>query len=103
MSISTNKKALGLAASVVVTAGLALTPILASAETSPFSSTELSNGYMQLAMHHGAEEGKYGADTKTDKVKEHKCGEGKCGAKDAKKAAEKAKEHKCGEGKCGAH
>ena len=98
MSISTNKKALGLAASVVLTAGLALTPTLASAETSPFSSTELSNGYMQLAMHHGAEEAKCGADTKTDKVKEHKCG-----AKDAKKAAEKAKEHKCGEGKCGAH
>ena len=98
MSISTNKKALGLAASVVLTAGLALTPTLASAETSPFSSTELSNGYMQLAMHHGAEEAKCGADTKTDKVKEHKCG-----AKDAKKAAEKAKEHKCGEGKCGAN
>ncbi len=98
MSISTNKKALGLAASVVLTAGLALTPTLASAETSPFSSTELSNGYMQLAMHHGAEEGKYGADTKTDNVKEHNCG-----AKDDKKAADKAKDQKWGERKCGAN
>ena len=94
MSISTNKKTLGLAAGAVLTAGLALTPTLVSAETSPFSSTELSNGYMQLA--YGAEEVKGGADKKTDEAKEHKYSD-----KEAKKAADKAKEHKCGEGKCG--
>ena len=96
MSISTNKKALGLAAGAMLTGSLALTPTLVSAETSPFSSTELSSGYMQLAMHHGAQEAKGGADKKTDKPKEYKFGD-----KDAKKAADKAKEHKCGEGKCG--
>ena len=96
MSISTDKKALGLATGALLSAGLAFTPTLVSAETSPFSSTELSGGYMQLAMHHGAEEVKGGSDKKTDKAKEYKYGD-----KDAKKAADKAKEHKCGEGKCG--
>ena len=96
MSISTDKKALGLAAGALLSAGLAFTPTLVSAETSPFSSTELSGGYMQLAIHHGVEEVKGGSDKKTDKAKEYKYGD-----KDAKKAADKAKEHKCGEGKCG--
>lgn len=113
MSISTNKKTLVLAASAALTAGLALSPMLASAETSPFASAELSNGYMQLAGHHEAAEakcgeGKCGADKAAEKVEEAKCGEGKCGegkcgAKDAAAvAAEKAAEAKCGEGKCGA-
>lgn len=88
MSISTNKKTLVLAASAALTAGLALSPMLASAEISPFSSAELTNGYMQLAGHHEAAEAK--------------CGEGKCGAAaEAEKPAEKAVEAKCGEGKCG--
>ena len=108
MSISTNKKTLVLAASAALTAGLALSPMLASAETSPFASAELSNGYMQLAGHHEAAEakcgeGKCGADKAAEKVEEAKCGEGKCGAKGAAAvAAEKAAEAKCGEGKCGA-
>ena len=59
MSITT-KKTIALAAGAALTTGLALSPTLVSAETSPFASAELSNGYMQLA--------------------EGKCGEGKCGA-----------------------
>ncbi|MFT5422216.1 MAG: putative low-complexity protein [Candidatus Endobugula sp.] len=93
MSISTNKNTLALAASAALTVGLALSPMLASAETSPFASAELSNGYMQLAGNHEAGEAKCG---------EGKCGEGKCGAEGAAEvAAEKAAEAKCGEGKCG--
>ena len=49
MSISSNKKTIALAAGAALTAGLALSPMLASAETSPFSSAELTSGYMQLA------------------------------------------------------
>jgi uncharacterized low-complexity protein len=92
MSITTNKTTIALAASAVLTAGLALSPTLASADTNPFASAELSSGYMQLA------EGKCGeAKCGADKKKaEGKCGEAKCGA-DKKKA-----EGKCGEGKCGA-
>ncbi|MCJ8271778.1 MAG: hypothetical protein MJK04_20560 [Psychrosphaera sp.] len=115
MSISTNKTTIALAASAVLTAGIALSPTLASADTNPFASAELSSGYMQLA------EGKCGeAKCGADKKKaEGKCGEAKCGA-DKKAEAEgtcggdktsegkcgeekKAdKEGKCGEGKCGA-
>jgi uncharacterized low-complexity protein len=94
MSITTNKKTIALAAGVALTAGLALSPALVSAETNPFAAAELSSGYMQLAMHHG-EEGKSG---------EAKCGEGmkkdkeaKCG-EHMKGALDKAEEAKCGEG-----
>ena len=108
MSISSNKKTVALAAGAALTAGLALSPTLASTETSPFTVSELSSGYMQLAGHDAAEA----------KCGEGKCGEGKCGGAapvvgtqadiDAKtaeyhatKEAMKAKEGKCGEGKCG--
>ena len=87
MSISSKKKTLVLAAGAALTAGLALTPTLASAETSPFAAAELSNGYMQLAGH---------------EAKEAKCGEGKCGEGKCGNAPAKAEEAKCGEGKCGA-
>ena len=56
------------------------------ANENPFSATQLTNGYMQIAGMEG------------------KCGEGKCGgdkAKEGKCGGEKAKEGKCGEGKCG--
>jgi len=104
MSITTNKTKLALAAGAVLTAGIALTPITASAEVNPFASTELSSGYMQLA------EGKCGeAKCGGDKAKEAKCGEAKCGGDKAKEAkcgeakcgGDKAKEAKCGEAKCG--
>lgn len=121
MSLTTNKTTIALAASAVLTAGIALTPSLASADTAnPFASTELSSGYMQVAegkcggdMKKDAEakcgadmkdaEAKCGADMKdkAEKMKEGKCGEAKCGA-DMKDKAEKMKEGKCGEAKCGA-
>ena len=55
----------------------------AIAAENPFGAQQLSAGYEQLADSH--------------KVKEGKCGEGKCGGE--KKP--KAEEGKCGEGKCG--
>ena len=95
MSITINKTTIALATSAVLTAGLALSPTLASADTNPFASAELSSGYLQLA------EGKCGDNKNAEgkcgeKKAEGKCGEAKCGA-DKKKA-----EGKCGEGKCGA-
>lgn len=104
MSISTNKTTIALAASAALTAGLALSPMTASADVNPFTSTELSSGYMQLA------EGNCGGNKETEakcganKEAEAKCGankdaEAKCGAN---KEAEKTKEGKCGEAKCGA-
>jgi len=104
MSISTNKTTIALAASAVLTAGIALSPTLASADTNPFASAELSSGYMQLAEGKCGE-AKCGADKKEA---EGKCGEAKCGADKADKEGscgeDKAdKEGKCGEGKCGAN
>ena len=113
MSITTNKKTITLAASAVLTAGIALSPMTASAETAnPFASAELSSGYMQLAegkcggnMEKDAE-GKCGeAKCGADKKAEGKCGEAKCGADkeaEAKCGADKDAEGKCGEAKCGA-
>ena len=97
--IKNKKTTIALAASAALTAGLTLSPMTASADTNPFASAELSNGYMQLAEGNcGANkdaEAKCGANKKAKK--EGKCGEAKCGAN---KKAEK--EGKCGEGKCGA-
>lgn len=109
MSISTKKTTIALAASAALTAGIALSPSLASPDTNPFASAELSGGYMQLAEGKcGAEmkgdhEAKCGAEMKdkAEKMKEGKCGEAKCGA-EMKDKAEKMKEGKCGEAKCGA-
>jgi len=110
MSITTNKTTISLAASAVLTAGLALAPTMASADTAnPFASTELSSGYMQLAEGKcggemkGEHEAKCGSEMKekADKMKEGKCGEAKCGA-EMKEKADKMKEGKCGEAKCGA-
>lgn len=108
MSISTNKTTIALAATAALTAGMALTPMTASA-ANPFGSSELSSGYMQLAEAKcGANkeaEAKCGANKKAEH--EAKCGaekkaahEAKCGAE---KKAEKMKEGKCGEAKCGAN
>lgn len=100
--MATSKKtSIAIAASAAMTAGLALSPSIASAEN-PFAAQELSNGYMQLAEHHAEEgkcgEAKCGGDKKTE---EGKCGgdkkaeEGKCGGD------KKMDEGKCGEAKCG--
>jgi uncharacterized low-complexity protein len=68
--------------------------VLATAQAeNPFSSTELSSGYMQLADASTATAGK---------TEEGKCGEGKCGGEKTEKAEDgKTEEGKCGEGKCG--
>jgi len=87
-------------------ASMAAAPIASAAEN-PFALSGLSSGY-QVAAAHGAKpvEGKCG---NAAKMKDGKCGEGKCGgAKKDVKAAEmnpadkKMPEGKCGEGKCGA-
>lgn len=108
MSFTTKKTTIALAASAALTAGLALSPMTASADANPFASAELSSGYMQLA------EGGCGAKKdaeatcggemkeKAAKMEEGKCGEAKCGSK-MKEKAEKMKEGKCGEAKCGAN
>ncbi|MCK4842563.1 MAG: hypothetical protein KAT04_11895 [Methylococcales bacterium] len=95
-----------------------------NAETNPFSMTELSDGYMQIAQSDGSAnytvkpwgkkaneascgEGKCGGMMNGDKMKkgmESSCGammkgkEGSCGEMD--KASKKSSEGKCGEGKC---
>jgi uncharacterized low-complexity protein len=59
-----------------------------NAAENPFAIKSLSSGY-QVADNHA------------DKMKDGKCGEGKCSA-EMKKNAAKAKDGKCGEGKCSA-
>ncbi len=104
---STKPSSIALGTALVTT--LAAGQLSANEITNPFSLTELSSGYMQLADATNADkttqEGKCGS-KKTGQ--EGKCGEGKCGGKnDMKKNMEgkcggkKAKqEGKCGEGKC---
>jgi uncharacterized low-complexity protein len=105
--MATSKKtSIAIAASAAMTAGLALSPSMASADSNPFVSAELSSGYMQLAEHHADEgkcgEAKCGADKMKEKMKEGNCGgdkmkekmnEGNCGGD---KAADKMKEGNCG-------
>ena len=110
MSITTKKTTIALAASAALSAGLALSPMMASADTNPFASAELSSGYMQLAE--GTCGGNKEATDANKATAEGKCGEAKCGAE--KKAAMKAAhEATCGaekeaamkaakEAKCGA-
>ena len=82
-------------AATTLAGGMALAGV-ASADVNPFGMTSLSSGY-QVAM----EEGKCG-DMKgaAEKMKDGKCGAGKCGA-NMKEKAEKMKDGKCGAGKCG--
>lgn len=102
---------------VTLTAGLALSPTIASADASPFKTAELSSGYMQLAEGNCGgnmpkdSEGSCGGDKAKDTEAscgadmEDKAGEAKCGAE----MEDKAGEAKCGaemqekmeEGKCG--
>ncbi len=102
--MSTKRTSIAIAASAAMTAGLALSPSIASAEN-PFAAQELTNGYMQLAEHHAEEgkcgEAKCGSEMDKEKMEEGKCGadakaeEGKCGGD------KKMEEGKCGEAKCG--
>lgn len=80
---------LALAAGAALAGSLAGISV-AAADSSPFSMTELSSGYL-VADAGGAEKGEEG-----------KCGEGKCGAEKGEDAqGDKGAEGKCGEGKCG--
>ena len=87
----------------------------ALADSNPFQAQQLSMAYQVTTQDNTGVKVKV-KEQATDKAKEMKCGEGKCGAKmkqkaaekaadkaaDAKKkASDKAKEMKCGEGKCG--
>jgi uncharacterized low-complexity protein len=92
MSITTKKTTIALAASAALSASLALSPMMASADTNPFASAELSSGYMQLA------EGACGANKEAKKDAEAKCGANK----EATDAHKSTAEGKCGEAKCGA-
>lgn len=91
MSKKTSMKPIALAISAAFASTVAATSI-ASADTSVFSMTNLTTGYM--------------LDDTAKKGEEGKCGEGKCGEKkgeEGKCGGDKAKgeEGKCGEGKCG--
>ncbi|WP_297529280.1 HvfA family oxazolone/thioamide-modified RiPP metallophore [Thiohalobacter sp.] len=102
MSNQSTRKPLAVALGAAFATSLSTGAIAAD---NPFSSTELSGGYMTAEM-----EGKCGSMNKAgkpaakmqDRMKEGKCGEGKCGGMNkADKPAAKMKEGKCGEGKCG--
>ncbi len=108
--------------SIAIAAAMSSTAMQVNADSSPFSAASMEQGY-QVAMHHGDKdkskakdgkcgEGKCGGKDKShdhgnhnghDKAHDGSCGgsmkadDGKCGAKDTKKA----KDGKCGEGKCG--
>ena len=92
--MTSNKKTLSIALGSALVASMAVS-CAANAAQNPFAMASLDKAYMVAA-----------ADTAKDgKMKEAKCGEGKCGAlaKEVKPVADKAKmkEGKCGEGKCG--
>ncbi|MCK5897550.1 MAG: hypothetical protein KAG10_07440 [Methylococcales bacterium] len=104
------KKTEILAIGTTLISGLGLSTAHAETLNNPFSATELSAGYMQLA------EVKTDDKKVTGKMKMAACGEGKCGGSVMKGSEEKnteghcagnkpmpktATEAKCGEGKCG--
>jgi uncharacterized low-complexity protein len=115
--MSSFNKPLAFAISSAILSGLTSSAVNAKTtsdfDKNPFTLTELSNGYMQLAK----------SDKKdSDKVKDGACGEGSCGAAMMKGSEEKtaegncagnkpiptnnksdkSEEGKCGDGKCGA-
>ena len=96
MSKKTSMKPIALAISAAFASTVAATSI-ASADTSVFSMTNLTTGYMLDEHAKKGEEGKCGGDKA--KGEEGKCGEGKCG--EGKCGEKKGEEGKCGEGKCG--
>ena len=105
--MKTPNKTIALALSGAFALSIAATTI--NAAENPFAIKSLSSGY-QVADHHEkmkdgkCGEGKCGAEMKKemgDKAKDGKCGEGKCGAEMKKEMGTKAHDGKCGEGKCG--
>jgi uncharacterized low-complexity protein len=91
-----NKSTLSIALGSVFVASMAASSVAGAAQ-SPFAMASLDKGYM-VAEADKAKEGKCGG----NKANEAKCGANK--AKEAKCGANKAKmkDGKCGEGKCGA-
>ncbi|CAN4275562.1 COG3767 Uncharacterized low-complexity protein [Methylophilaceae bacterium] len=107
--MKTSNKTIALALSGAFALSIAATPI--NAAENPFAIKALSSGY-QVADHHEkmkdgkCGEGKCGAEMKKEmgaKVHDGKCGEGKCGAEMKKEMGAKVHDGKCGEGKCGDH
>ncbi len=111
---SSKKTPLAIAVGGTLVSGLSSTALQAESfselNKNPFTLTELSTGYMQIAQSDSEE---------SSKMKSGSCGEGKCGSKMMKGAeektaegncagnkpvpkSEKSKEGKCGDGKCGA-
>ena len=107
--MTTSTKAVALAISSAFVLSIAASTVNAATQN-PFAIKSLSSGY-QVADNHADKmkdgkcgEGKCGAEMKkegAEKMKDGKCGEGKCGAEMKKEGAEKMKDGKCGEGKCG--
>ena len=91
------KKPVALAIGAAIAGSMAVS---GAAHASAFSTTDLGQGYVQLAA-----EGSCGG----NKGEEGKCGEGKCGSDKGgegscggdKAEGDKGGEGKCGEGKCG--
>lgn len=99
MSKKTSMKPIALAISAAFASTVAATSI-ASADTSVFSMSNLTTGYMLDEHAKKGEEGKCGEGKCGEKKgEEGKCGEGKCG--EGKCGEKKGEEGKCGEGKCG--
>lgn len=90
MSKKTSMKPIALAISAAFASTIAASSI-ANADTSVFSMSNLTTGYMLDEHAKKGEEGKCGE----KKGEEGKCGEGKCGGDKAKEKGE--------EGKCGGH
>lgn len=85
--MKTRKNSISIAIGATTLVGaLAASPVV-SADSNPFSFTDLGNGYMV-------------SDSGAKAKKEGSCGESKCGDDKAKKAKTK-KEGSCGESKCG--
>ena len=92
---------------LALTAAIGATGVAHAAEN-PFALSALTQGYM-VADSHKMKDGKCGegkcggtkAKAGDTKAKDGKCGEGKCGGTKATAGDTKAKDGKCGEGKCG--
>ena len=107
--MKSRKSALAIAVGATTLVGSLAATTIVSANSNPFSYTDLGYGYM-VADHDGDKIKKEGScgeskcgDSKAKNAKPKKegsCGESKCGDSKAKKAKPK-KEGSCGESKCG--
>jgi len=84
-----NKTTFVIGSSIIVSSAAINT---ANADSNPFSVSDLSSGYMNVAEATSSQEA-------MGKMTEGKCGEGKCGENKAKSAMSKSIEAKCGANK----